>query len=124
MGKFIVRVIVSAIAIAATAYLLQPHIAVANNDIGTYLLLGLIFGIINGLVKPIVSLLTCPLVILTLGLFLLVINGFMLQLTAAFSGGRLFVESLLWAIIGGIIMGLVNMVLEVVLGVNSRDQRA
>src|SRR5512133_3102284 len=110
MGKLILRIIVSAVAIAVTASIL-PGIHVVNNDIGTYLLLGLIFGIINALVKPLVSLLTCPLVIVTLGLFVLVINGFMLLLTAAFSGGRLVVDGLGWAILGGIIMGIVNVVL-------------
>jgi putative membrane protein len=123
MVKLIIRIIVSAVAIAVTAYLLQPHIVVTNNDIGTYLLLGLIFGIINALIKPLVTLLTCPLVILSLGLFIFVINGFMLLLTAAFSGGRLYVEGLLWAIVGGVIMGLVNMVLEVVLGLNRPEER-
>jgi putative membrane protein len=121
MGKFLLRVIVSAVAIAVTAAIL-PGIRVVNNDIGTFLLLGLIFGIVNALVKPIVSLLTCPLVILTLGLFLLVINGLMLLLTASLSGGRLFVDGLGWAIIGGIIMGVVNMVLEVALGLNREDR--
>ena len=118
MGKFIARIIINAVAIAATVFLLQPNIAVLNNDIGTYLLLGLIFGIINALIKPLVSLLTCPLVILTLGLFVLVINGFMLLLTASFSGGRLMVNGLGWAIIGGIIMGVVNVILEAVFGLN------
>src|SRR5437016_4947070 len=120
MGKFLLRVVVSAVAIAVTAAIL-PGIHVVNNDIGTFLLLGLIFGIVNALVKPIVSLLTCPLVILTLGLFLLVINGLMLLLTASLSGGRLIVDGLGWAIIGGIIMGVVNMVLEVALGLNRDD---
>jgi putative membrane protein len=120
VGKFLIRVVVSAIAIAVTAALL-PGIRVVNNDIGTYLLLGLIFGVVNALVKPIVTLLTCPFVLLTLGLFLLVINGLMLLLTASLSGGRLEVDGLLWAIVGGIIMGLVNLILEVVLGVNDRE---
>ncbi len=124
MTKLIIRIIVSAVAIAVTAYLLRPHIAVEGNDIGTYLLLGLIFGLINALVKPLVTLLTCPLVILTLGLFIFVINGFMLLLTSSFSGGRLYVEGLLWAIVGGIIMGLVNVVLEAVLGLNRKEQHA
>ncbi len=117
MRNFLLRVIVSAIAIAVTAAVL-PGIRVANNDIFTFLLLGLIFGIVNALIKPIVTLLSCPLVILTLGLFLFVINGVMLMITAALSGGRLFVDGLGWAIVGGIIMGLVNMVLEVLLGMN------
>ena len=122
MGKFIIRVVVNAIAIAITAAIL-PGITVVNDDIGTYLLIGLIFGIINALVKPIVTLLTCPLVIVTLGLFLLVINGLMLMLTASLSGGRLIVDGLLWAIIGGIIMGIINIVLEAALGLNRSDRR-
>jgi putative membrane protein len=120
MRHFVVRVIVSAIAIAITAALL-PGIRVINGDILTFLLLGLIFGLVNALIKPIVSLLSCPLVILTLGLFLFVINGIMLLITAALSGGRLTVDGLGWAIVGGIIMGVVNMVLEVVLGVNKDE---
>jgi putative membrane protein len=120
MRHFVVRVIVSAIAIAITAALL-PGIRVINGDILTFLLLGLIFGLVNALIKPIVSLLSCPLVILTLGLFLFVINGIMLLITAALSGGRLTVDGLGWAIVGGIIMGVVNVVLEVVLGVNKDE---
>ncbi len=123
MTKIIIRIVVSAVAIAVTAYLLRPHIVVEGNDIGTYLLLGLIFGIVNALVKPLVTLLTCPLVILTLGLFIFVINGFMLLLTSSLSGGRLYVESLLWAIVGGIIMGVVNIGLEAVLGLNQQGKR-
>ncbi|MCL4507581.1 MAG: phage holin family protein [Chloroflexi bacterium] len=121
MRNFLLRVIVSAIAIAVTAALL-PGIRVANNDIFSFLLLGLIFGVVNALIKPIVTIMSCPLVILTLGLFLFVINGIMLLITAALSGGRLFVDGLGWAIIGGIIMGLVNMVLEVLLGMNDQDR--
>ena len=117
MGQLLGRIIINAIAIGITAALL-PGIHVLNNDILTYLLLGLVFGLVNALIKPIVSLLTCPLVILTLGLFALVINGVMLLITAALSDGRLVVDGLGWAIVGGIIMGIVNIVLESVFGLN------
>jgi putative membrane protein len=113
--NILIRVVVNAVAIGLTAYLL-PGIRVTDNSIGTYLLLGLIFGIVNALVKPIVSALTCPLVILTLGLFILVINGAMLLLTASISGGRLQVDGLGVAIIAGIVMGVINIVLEGVVG--------
>lgn len=123
MRNFILRVIVSAIAIAVTAALL-PGISVAHNDILSFLLLGLIFGIVNALIKPIISILSCPLVILTLGLFMFVINGIMLMITAALSDGRLRVDGLGWAIVGGIIMGVVNVVLELVLGMNNDSKRS
>ena len=122
MGKLLGRIIINAIAIGITAAVL-PGIHVLNNDIGTYLLLGLVFGLVNALIKPIVSFLTCPLVILTLGLFALVINGIMLLITAALSDGRLLVDGLGWAIVGGIIMGIVNIVLESVLGLNRDDKK-
>jgi putative membrane protein len=122
VGKFLLRVIINAIAIAITASLL-PGIHVVNQDLGTLLIIGLVFGVINALIKPVLTLLTCPFIILTLGLFLFVINGLMLLLTANLSGGRLTIDGLGWAIGGGIIMGLVGLVLEGVLGIREREAR-
>ncbi|HLY26765.1 MAG TPA: phage holin family protein [Aggregatilineales bacterium] len=122
MGKFLLRVIINAIAIAITASLLSG-IHVVNRDLGTLLIIGLVFGIINALVKPILSLLTCPFIILTLGLFLLVINGLMLLLTASLSGGRLVVDGFWWAVLGGIVMGIVGMILESILGIRDNKDK-
>jgi putative membrane protein len=119
--KIILRVIVNAVAIGITAWLL-PGVQVTNDSITTYLLLGLIFGLVNALVKPIVTLLSCPLVILTLGLFVLVINGLMMLLTATFSGGLLQVAGLGTAVVAGIVMGVTNMVLEAVVGAFAEDR--
>ncbi len=119
MGKFLLRVVINAIAIAITASVL-PGIHVVNQEIGTLLVIGLIFGVINALIKPLVSLLTCPFILLTLGLFVFVINGLMLLITASLSGGRLVVDGLGWAVVGGIIMGIVGLILETVLGVRGK----
>ena len=89
MMKFLIRVVVNAIAIWITASIL-PGIQVIDNDLGTLLIIGLIFGIVNALIRPIVMLLTCPAVILTLGLFILVINGLMFWLAAALVVPRKF----------------------------------
>ncbi len=120
--NILIRIVVNAVAIGLTAYLM-PGIRVTDNSIATYLLLGVIFGVVNALVKPIVSALTCPLVIVTLGLFILVINGLMLMLTANLSGGRLQVDGLGTAIIAGIVMGIVNAVLEGVVGAFGGDRQ-
>ena len=122
MRGFLIRVIINAIAIAIAASLL-PGIHVTNNDIGTLLIIALVFGIVNALVKPILVVLTCPAIIVTLGLFLLVINGLMLLLTASLIPDRLQVEGLGSAILGGIIMGLVGMVLESVLKPDDDNRR-
>lgn len=121
MRKFLLRVVINAIAIAITASLL-PGIHVVNQDLGTLLIIGLVFGVINALIKPVLTVLTCPFIILTLGLFLFVINGLMLLLTANLSGGRLIIDGFWWAVGGGIIMGIVGLVLESVLGVQDRKE--
>ncbi len=115
LRDFLIRVAVNAIAIAITARVLSG-ITVRDESIATYLLLGLVFGLVNALLKPILTVLTCPLIIVTLGLFVLVINGVILMLTGSLTGGLLSVDGLGWAILGGIVMGLVNVVLEALFG--------
>ncbi|MCA9890987.1 MAG: phage holin family protein [Anaerolineae bacterium] len=120
MRNFIIRVIISAIAITITASLL-PGITLANDSLGTVLIIGLVFGIVNAIVKPILIFLTCPAVIVTLGLFILVINGAMLMLTATFVDA-LQIDGWGTAILGGIIMSIITMVFESILGLDKDDK--
>lgn len=88
-----------------------------------FIVLALIFGLVNALLKPILGLLTCPLVLLTLGLFMLVINALLLGLTASL--GRLigipfYVDSFGSAFVGGIIISLVGLLATAAI----RDQRS
>ncbi len=77
-----------------------------------YLLLaGFVLGAVNVLVKPIVTLLSLPFVVLTLGLFFLVINGLMVWLVDFFLAG-FRVDSFLWAMAGGLFLALFNMILR------------
>lgn len=79
-------------------------------------IVAVIFTIVNALVKPIVKLLSLPLVILTLGLFLLVVNALMLWLTSKITettSYQLHVDGFWAAVLGGIIISLVNWVLGV-----------
>lgn len=115
----ILRIVVYAVAIAITAAIL-PGIEVVRDDVGTYIIIAVVFGLVNGFIKPIVSLLTCPLVMITLGLFILVINGLMLSITAALIPERLQIENFGWAILGGIVMSIVGLVLENALGLRER----
>ncbi len=115
MAHLLLRLLVNALSIAVIARLL-PGIMVVNNAFETYLLIGLVFGVLNALVKPLLTLLTCSLVIVTFGLFLLVINGLMLMLTANILGDIFTVEGLGTAILGGIIISIINMILESAIG--------
>lgn len=111
--NFLIRVLINALALAVTAYIL-PGID-TTGDVGAVLLVALIFGLVNAIVKPIVVVLTLPFTILTFGLFILVINGLMLLLTSSLSGERLVVDGLGTAILGGIVMGIAAIIVEAVL---------
>jgi len=74
---------------------------------GTYLWIGLLFGVVNAIVGPVLRLFSLPFVVLTLGLFLLIINAALLGLTAAISD-RLTVDGFGTAVIGGLILAVVS----------------
>lgn len=78
---------------------------------GTYLWIGLIFGLVNAIVGPILRFFTLPFVVLTLGLFLLVINAVLLALTAGLTD-RLAIDGVMTAIIGGLILAVAGWVAD------------
>lgn len=122
MRNFILRVIIYAIGIALVAEIV-PGIHVANDTLGTLLIIGIVFGIINAILKPIITFLTCPLVILSLGLFVLVINAVVLLVTASLIPARLQIDGFWPAFLGGIVMSIISMILERILGVNDDNNK-
>lgn len=121
MGKFIVRVLVNAVALYAAVVLLSGHIIMQNNQWYAYVALGLIFGIINALIRPILMVASCPFLILTMGLGTLVINTLMFLLVGwvgrGFSLGFIIPQQPLWyAFLGALIVSLVSLVLNSILG--------
>lgn len=112
MRSAIGSLIATAIALYAAAYFV-PGINLQQSgnmvsDIGTVLFVALVFGIINALIKPIISLLSLPITILTLGLFMLVINAAMLMLTSFVAGAAFNVEGWIPAILGSIVISIVG----------------
>ena len=82
---------------------------------GRLLLVAAVFGIVNSTLRPLLTILTCPLIVLTLGLFTLVINALMLMLTGwlSESWNLGFTVSGFWAaFFGGLVVGFVSMVLS------------
>ena len=79
-------------------------------SIATFLLAGLIFSAVNAVIKPIITLLSLPFVLVTMGLFTLVINGFMVWLTIAISPN--IHMSFGWAIVSSLILSLINYLLN------------
>jgi putative membrane protein len=118
---FVLRVVVNALALGAAA-LLFDGITVGGGTTGrqvvTLLVVGVVFGLVNTVVAPVVKLLSLPFIILTLGLLLLVINACMLLLTSGIAGllGLGFHVDGLWtAILGSIVISIVSWVLGLVL---------
>ncbi len=112
--RFILRLLVNAAALWAATEIVR---GVTYRGSGAYLLLvALVFGVVNALVRPILKLLTCPLLILTLGLFTFVINGLVLWLTSALAGrlGLGFHVSGFWpAFWGALVVSIVSVLLSV-----------
>lgn len=87
-------------------------------DIGTLVVVGALFGLVNAVIKPVAKLLSLPLIILTLGLFALVVNALLFWLTAEVSGalGAPFEVDGFWAAFwGAIVVSLVSWVLSIVI---------
>jgi putative membrane protein len=80
---------------------------VAINSIWAGLFAAFILGIVNGFIKPVFTFLTLPLTILTLGLFLLVVNGLMLMIVAVLVPG-FTVSGLFYAIIGSVVLSILS----------------
>lgn len=85
MRGFLISTIVTAIALAVMIYVLPTVSISGDNEVVAILIVAVVFGVVNGLIKPIVKLLSLPITLMTLGLFTFVINGVMLLLTAAIS---------------------------------------
>lgn len=115
--RFLLRLVVTAAALWVAVALVP---GIEHTGPWTHLLLvALVFGLVNAVIRPILYALTCPLVVLTLGLFIFVLNGLMLWLTGAISeavGLGFDVTGLIPAILGALVVGLVSMVLNVFVG--------
>lgn len=117
MARFLIRLLINAVAVYAAA-LIVPGIHLDNPGWVSYIVLGLVIGLLNALIKPILKFLSCPLIILTLGLFTLLINTYLFYLAGEI-GTRFHagfsVENFWSAFWGGLIVSLVNIVLTTAL---------
>ncbi|MGO2482709.1 phage holin family protein, partial [Glutamicibacter ardleyensis] len=120
--SFLIRVIINALALAAAVWVVPGlHISAMSDDLMgsviAYLIIGLIFGLINALVRPIVAFFTLPITCLTLGLFTVIVNALMLLLTSwltQFTPVGLSIDKFWWdAIAGTIIISIISAVLGV-----------
>jgi putative membrane protein len=102
--NIIVRLVLSAIAVIITSYIL-PGVAV--DGFGAALIVGLVIIILDAIVKPILVILTLPVTILTLGLFLFVINAIIILIADSIVPG-FSVDGFLWALVFSLILSVIN----------------
>jgi putative membrane protein len=124
MKSFAIKVLVNGIALWVASLLvsgiqLGSSAASTSSQLVTLLWVAVIFGLINMLIKPVMTILSLPAIILTLGLFTLIVNAAMLELTSWFAGqfsldfhvGQFFWDAVLGAIVITIVSMLVNLVI-------------
>lgn len=123
--KFLIRLLITAAALWVAVALVPgiEHTGPWVNLLGV----ALVFGVVNAVIRPILLLLTCPLVLVTLGLFIFVLNALMLWLTGALSQALdlgFSVSGFFAALLGGLVVGIVSTALNIIVGDKPREREA
>jgi putative membrane protein len=120
MRNFFIRLFVNALALSAAAWMV-PGIAL-EGGLGTALFVAFVFGVVNALIKPVLLLLSLPLLLITLGLFTLFINAALLGLTAVLVDA-LRVSGFGSALLGSLVISFVSVLLGGLLDDEAKDRR-
>ncbi|MGI9611342.1 MAG: phage holin family protein [Acidimicrobiales bacterium] len=110
--RIILRIVINAIALWVAASLIDG--ITLSDDFVQVLVVAAVFGLINALLRPIALLISFPLIALTLGLFTLVVNAIMLQITDALTDG-INVDGIWTSILGAVVISLVSWALSMFL---------
>ena len=130
--KFVLRVIINAVAIWLTSFIVAGvHVTAYTPDdllatVLTYLLIGLIFAVVNGFVGTFIRIVAFPLYILTLGLISFIVNGLLLLLVGwimSFFGFGLEIDGFWWAVLGALVISIINAILALILRPQLKDRR-
>lgn len=131
MGNLAIRIGLNGLALWLTA-LVVPGIRLGEEDpslanrLVTILLVAVLFGVVNALMKPVVTFFSLPFIVLTLGLFTIVINALMLVVTAWLSGALgldFSIDSFFWsAILGALVLSFISMLLSTFVPERSRPR--
>ena len=124
---FLLRLGANMVALAVATWIFSG-ISLSGSDttskVLTLLVVALIFGVVNAILKPIFQIVTIPLVLLTLGLFLIVINALMLLLTSGLAGLLNVgwqVDGFWTAVGGAIVVSIVSFIVNGILGTKKRE---
>jgi putative membrane protein len=124
--KLLIRWFITSISLVVAAWLV-PGIRVEREAWTIFAAMALILGLVNSVVRPLLKLLSCPLILLTLGFFVFVINGITLWLASAiavrwFHVG-FYIDGYGSAFLGALIVSIVSVVLTAIIGESPRSTR-
>ncbi len=118
MTKLIIRLLINGVALYAAVFIMQGHgIEPQNTNWLSFVWLAIIFGLINAVLRPLLKVLTCPLLILTLGLGTLLINTALFYLAGAIGtnfGVGFTVDGFVPAFLGALIVSVISFVLSLI----------
>jgi len=123
--KLILRWLITAASLYV-AYLILPGITVEGNGVLVYTVMALVLGLVNALIRPILKFLSCGFIILTLGLFVFIINAATFMLSSNISqrlGAGYAVDGFGTALLGSIIVSIVSVVLSSILVDDDKKKR-
>ncbi len=114
--KLLIRWAISAFALFVAVWLVPGIYVDGSGGWALYAVMAVVLGLVNALIRPLLQLLTCPLIILTLGVFTLLINGFTLWLAAALANTwfhvGFYIADFWAAFFGALIVSIVSVVLN------------
>ena len=133
MKRFVVRLVINAVALWLTTLVVAGVTVVPYQTddpaaaVLTYLLVALVFGIVNGVIGNFIRIVAFPLYLLTLGLIALVVNSLLLILVAwitSFTGFGLHVDSFWWGVLGAVVLALISWIINILIRpIVGRDDR-
>lgn len=124
MTRFLVRLIINAVALWLTTFIVAGVTVVAYTpgdtfaEFVTYLVVALIFGIVNGILGTVIRIVAFPLYVITLGLIALIVNAILLLVVSGISsllGFGLQVESFGWGILGALVLAVISWIMGAIL---------
>jgi putative membrane protein len=132
MARFLLRIVINAVAIWLTTFIVAgvDVVAYPPGDTAaallTYLLIGFIFAIVNGVVGTLIRIVAFPLYILTLGLISFLVNGLLLLLVEWIMspfGFGLVTDGFWWAVLGALVIAIINGILALLLRPQLKERR-
>jgi putative membrane protein len=107
--RFLINLLLTAVAVYILSKLLEPHVVI--NSFSTAIIFALVLAFLNAIIKPLLIILTLPLTLATLGLFLLVINVIIILLADNFVSG-INIDGFFWALIFGLLLSALSSFLQ------------